>query len=64
MQLGVRIRDLTRLPVEIDYEVHETNGKVEYLGDTLAPCHLGYVVAPDNPLSQVGGLRGGHGRAG
>ena len=57
--LGVRIRDLTILLVEIDDEVHKANGDVEYLGNTSHRPAL--VVGPDNPLSQVGGIRGDHG---
>ena len=60
--LGVRICDLTILPVGINSVVHKANGDVEYLGDN--PHCLALVVALDDLLSQVGGIRGHHGRAG
>ena len=57
--LDVQIRDLTIIPVGINDVVHKANGDIEYLCDT--PHCLALVVAPDDLLSQVGGMRGHHG---
>ena len=63
--LGARICDLTILAVGmamINDVVYKANRNVECLGEN-SHC-FGLVVALDNLLSHVGGIRGHHGRAG
>ena len=58
----VGVGDLAMCPVEINNVVHKTNGDIKYV------CHcphcLSLVVAPNDPLSQIRGICGDHGRAG
>ena len=47
--LGMWIRDLAVLPVEIDDVVDETDGDLKHIGNL--PDRLSFVVKTDDPLS-------------